>query len=245
MPAIWPRVLGERPLDGAEVVERDDDDQVHDRLRDAGVAGHAQRRVGRADLVGLGQHRDLHRVVVAVVAALDLDHQVAPGQRAHQVDGVHGRLGAGVGEPPQRQAEAADQLLGDARWRPRWAGRSGCRGRPGRTPPRRSRGGRGRRWTRRTRRACRRTRCRRRPRRGSPGRGSSRRPAAGRSASWRWRRRPATWPASAIMAVLRGCRRTNASDSAAMRASTLGGAGVDGRGGGHDGPFGRGDRSND
>ena len=108
-----PAVGGERPLHGAEVVERDDDDQVHDRLRDAGVAGHAQGRVGRADLLGLGQHGDLHRVVVAVVAALDLDHQVALGQRAHQVDGVHGRLGAGVGEPPQRQAEAADQLVGE------------------------------------------------------------------------------------------------------------------------------------
>ena len=44
MPAISAGVLGERPLDGAEVVEGDDDDQVHDRLRDAGVAGHARRR---------------------------------------------------------------------------------------------------------------------------------------------------------------------------------------------------------
>ena len=66
---------------------------------------------------------------------------------------------------------------------------------------------------RRTRRASRRTRCRRRRRRGSPGRGSSTRPAARRSASWRWRRRRATWRASAIMAVLRGWRATNASDS--------------------------------
>ncbi len=69
--------------------------------------------LARADLVGLGQHRHLHRVVVAVIAALDLDDQVAPGQRAGQVDRVHGGLGAGVGEPPQRQVEAPGQLAGD------------------------------------------------------------------------------------------------------------------------------------
>ena len=32
---------------------------------------------------------------------------------AHQVDGVHRRLGAGVAEAPQRQPEPAGQLLGD------------------------------------------------------------------------------------------------------------------------------------
>ena len=55
---------------------------------------------------------------MAVVAALDLDDQVAPGHRAHQVDGVHRGLGAGVGEPPQRQAEPLGQVLGDRRSRP-------------------------------------------------------------------------------------------------------------------------------
>ena len=103
----------ERPLDGAEVVEGHDDDQVDDGLRDPAVAGHVVRRVGGADLLGLGQHRDLHRVVVAVVAALDLDDQVAAGDGAHQVDRVHGRLGAGVGEAPLREPEAAGELLGD------------------------------------------------------------------------------------------------------------------------------------
>ena len=44
--------------------------------------------------------------------------------------------------------------------------------------------------------------------------------------------------ASAIMAVLRGCRRTNASDSDVDEGVDLGGAGVDGHGGGHDRPFG-------
>ena len=181
----------ERPLDGAEVVEGHDDDQVDDRLRDAAVAGHVVRRVGGADVLGLGQHRDLHRVVVAVVAALDLDDEVAAGDGAHQVDRVHGGLGAGVGEAPLGEAEAAGQLLGRPRWRPRSAGRSGCRGGRARRPPRRGPGGCGRRSRRRSRRACRRTRCRRRPTRGTRRRGSSTRPGAGRSASWRSRRRPA------------------------------------------------------
>ena len=77
------------------------------------LPGTADRVVARADLVGLGQHRHLHRVVVAVIAALDLDDQVAPGQRAGEVDRVHGGLGAGVGEPPQRQVEAAGQFACD------------------------------------------------------------------------------------------------------------------------------------
>ena len=77
------------------------------------VAGHAGRMVAGADLVGLRQHRHLNRVVVPVVAALDLDDEVPPGERAGQVDRVHGRLGAGVGEPPQRQTEPAGQLAGD------------------------------------------------------------------------------------------------------------------------------------
>src|SRR6202012_2561049 len=54
----------------------------------------------------------LHRVVVAVVAALNLDDQVPAGDRAHQVDGIHRGLGAGVAEPPLRQAEPAGQLFG-------------------------------------------------------------------------------------------------------------------------------------
>ena len=50
--------------------------------------------------------------MVAVITALDLDDQVPAGDRAHQVDGVHGRLGAGVAEAPLGQAEPAGQFLG-------------------------------------------------------------------------------------------------------------------------------------
>ena len=49
---------------------------------------------------------------MAVVAALHLDDQVPPGDRPHQVDSVHRRLGAGVGEAPQRQPEPPGQVFG-------------------------------------------------------------------------------------------------------------------------------------
>ena len=77
------------------------------------LPGTRVRVITRSDFVGLGQHRDLHRVVVAVIAALDLDDQVPPRERTGQMDGVHGGLGAGVGEAPQRQLEPARQLTGD------------------------------------------------------------------------------------------------------------------------------------
>src|SRR4029077_10944363 len=41
----------------------------------------------------------------------DLDDQVPPGDRAHQVDGIHGGFGAGVGETPAREAEPAGEFL--------------------------------------------------------------------------------------------------------------------------------------
>jgi hypothetical protein len=50
--------------------------------------------------------------VVAVVAALDLYDQVPAGAGAHEVDGVHGGLGAGVGEAPAGQAETAGEFAG-------------------------------------------------------------------------------------------------------------------------------------
>ena len=82
-------------------------------LGDAGVARDRDRPVRRAGLVGLGEDRDLHRVVVAVVAALDLDDEVAAGGGAHEVHRVHRGLGARVAEPPERQAEPSRELLRD------------------------------------------------------------------------------------------------------------------------------------
>src|ERR1022692_3270562 len=68
---------------------------------------------GRADLVGVRADRHLHRVVVTVVAALDLDDRVTAGDGAHEVNRVHRDLGAGVAEAPLRQAEPDGKLLGD------------------------------------------------------------------------------------------------------------------------------------
>ncbi len=67
---------------------------------------------GRAQDLEVLVHRDLHRVVVPVVAALDLHDVRAAGDRAHQVDGVHGGLGPRVAEPPQGEAEPLGQVLG-------------------------------------------------------------------------------------------------------------------------------------
>ena len=75
--------------------------------------GTLRGHVAVAELVQRRAHADHHGVVVAVVGALDLQHQVAAGGGAREVDGVHRGLGAGVGEAPLRQAEAAHELLGD------------------------------------------------------------------------------------------------------------------------------------
>ena len=50
---------------------------------------------------------------MTVVGALDLDDQLATGDGAHEVEGVHRGLGARVAEAPHRQAEPSGQRLGD------------------------------------------------------------------------------------------------------------------------------------
>jgi hypothetical protein len=100
-------------LHGVEAAERDDVHEGGDLGWHRTVLADRRRLVGGAELVGRRVHRHLHRVVVAVVGALDLDDVGAAGHRPHQVDGGHRRFGAGVGEAPQRQAEAAGQLGGD------------------------------------------------------------------------------------------------------------------------------------
>ena len=103
----------QRLLEHGQVVVGDDHDEVDHGLRDAPAGGHRPRAVARAELVLIAVHRHHDGVVVTVVAALDLDDEVATGDGPHEVDGVHRRLGAGVAEPPARQPEAAGQLLGD------------------------------------------------------------------------------------------------------------------------------------
>ena len=77
------------------------------------VPGTAIGASSRAGLVERRLHRDHHLVVVAVVATLDLDDAVPAGGALGHADGVHRRLGAGVGEPPHRQSVALGEQLGD------------------------------------------------------------------------------------------------------------------------------------
>ena len=101
------------PFERVRVVERHGDRQVDDGLRDSGSVGKRVRRVVRADRGVLDADRDHHRVVMAVVRAEDLEHDVAAGERARDPDRVHRRLRPRVRVPPRRQAEAPRELLGD------------------------------------------------------------------------------------------------------------------------------------
>ena len=104
---------GEHPLEGGGVVVGDDDRVGEHAAGDAGGRRHRCRAVGRPGGGEVGLHRDEQLVVVAVVAALDLDDLLAAGGATGDAHGVHRRLGAGVGEPPQRQAVALGEELGD------------------------------------------------------------------------------------------------------------------------------------
>ncbi len=106
-------MLVKQPGHAVDVVEGRDQGQPDERVRDTGAGRRLGRLALRADVAGLRHDGNLDRVVMAVVAALHLDDQVAPGDRPHQVDGVHGGLGARVGEPPQRLAEPRGELVGN------------------------------------------------------------------------------------------------------------------------------------
>ena len=85
-------VLGEGGLDGVEVVVGQHEGFGGGRGGDAGGAGQRERSQARP---GGGEQA----VKVAVVAAGELDHQVATGVAAGKPDGGHGRLGAGGDHP--------------------------------------------------------------------------------------------------------------------------------------------------
>src|SRR5579863_5235519 len=75
-PGDLARVLVEEAGHAVQVVERGDQGQVDDGPGDAGGRGDLRGLVGRADVFRHGQDGYLDRVVMAVVAALDLDDQV-------------------------------------------------------------------------------------------------------------------------------------------------------------------------
>ena len=74
---------------------------------------HGHGVLARTDLGAFRRDAEHDRVVVAVIGALDLDDLVAPGVGPHQPDRLERRLGAGVGEAPQRQLEPIGQVLAD------------------------------------------------------------------------------------------------------------------------------------
>ncbi|OQA43269.1 MAG: hypothetical protein BWY52_01922 [Chloroflexi bacterium ADurb.Bin325] len=99
-----PRVPGEQLRRGWQVVEgRDQRIRGHGRGHAGGI-GQAQGRHA-----GAGAHQQ--HVGVAVVAALELDDLVPPGERARQPQRAHGGLRARVDEAQQLHAghEALDQ----------------------------------------------------------------------------------------------------------------------------------------
>ena len=98
---------GEDGVDGVEVVEGQRE-RVHRGLgRDACGAGDAERGDAGAGL-------DQQGVGVAVVAALELDDEVAAGEAAGEADGGHGGLGAGGDEAELLDGgKAADDEFGE------------------------------------------------------------------------------------------------------------------------------------
>ena len=104
--------LGEHGVEHFEVVERHDRGEIDHRLRDARPRSDARGSLVRAELIEVVVHRHHHRVVMAVIAALDLHDAVAAADRAHQMHRVHRRLGAAVAEPPERKPEPRREVLG-------------------------------------------------------------------------------------------------------------------------------------
>src|SRR5262245_7009923 len=82
----------QRPLEGFEVAEGHDDGEVRELLRKEGADRDASGALGRPGFGAPGVYRHLHRVVVPVIAAFDLDDLPALGELAHEVDGVERRL---------------------------------------------------------------------------------------------------------------------------------------------------------
>ena len=112
IPAIEPLVVVQRSFERGQIVERHQVHEVGHGLRNAG-RGDSIRVIGGAEHVEVAPLRHHHCVVVAVIRPFDLDDLVATRDGSHQVDGIHGRLGAGVVEPPQRLTEPIGELAGD------------------------------------------------------------------------------------------------------------------------------------
>ncbi len=91
------RVGGEPRIEGGRVVVRQDRREPRDR---AGDTGGVTQSKGRDATAGLHQQA----IAVAVVAAIELEHDVATSRCPREADGRHGRLGAGVDEADALEA---------------------------------------------------------------------------------------------------------------------------------------------
>ena len=125
-----PRVLPEEPLDGVEVVVLRRERRLRELGRDARRAGDPERREA-------GAGRDEERVGVAVVAAGELQDEVAPRRGAREAHRAHRRLGPRGDEADllHGRDEAGDALgelhLGAARRAVRRPAREGSTDRGG------------------------------------------------------------------------------------------------------------------
>ena len=102
----------------------------------ANACGHA-RGIGDAERrhAGAGLHQQ--RIDVAVIAAFELDGQVAAGESARHAQRAHGGFGAGVHQPHHlHRGHASARSARPVRLRARWARRSWSRFRGLRAAPR-------------------------------------------------------------------------------------------------------------
>ena len=89
MPAICFLFARKRGLHRVNIVERQNDGMLRERRRHARAVGIAKR-----ERAGPGLHEQ--RIRVAVVAAVELDDFVAPGESAREADGAHARFRARI-----------------------------------------------------------------------------------------------------------------------------------------------------
>jgi hypothetical protein len=104
-------MLFEKSLQGVEVVVRDDQGEVGDGPRDARPGRRAVGTLGGPDLIFPVRHGDHDRIMMPMVTTLYLDDEIPARDRAHQVHRIHRRLGARVGETPQRKTETPRELV--------------------------------------------------------------------------------------------------------------------------------------
>ena len=106
-------MLGEHLLEGRDVVERDDLRVLGGVGRDPPRERHRPGSVPAFGRVERRNDREHHRVVVAVIRALDLEERVLAGRSSSESHRVHRRFGPRVREADLVEVEPSFQLLGE------------------------------------------------------------------------------------------------------------------------------------